>query len=96
MKKKAIAILPYIVIIVLGVVLTVSEYNYLARVEEQNLFLHTPYFFKQCMVVSGGMLSWVGAFLTQLLHYPVLGVTVLCGMWAILVALLRTTFHIPR
>ena len=96
MKKKAITILPYIVIIVLGVVLTISEYNYLARVEEQNLFLHTPYFFKQCMVVSGGMLSWAGAFLTQLLHYPALGVTVLCGMWAILVALLRTTFHIPR
>ena len=48
------------------------------------------------MVASGGFLSWIGAFLTQLLHYPVLGVGVLCVLWGILVALLCVTFHIPR
>ena len=76
-------------------VLTWTEYNYLARVEEQNLFLHTPLFFDQCMVVPGGMLSWAGAFLTQLLHLPALGVTVLCLLWALLTFLLRHTFNIP-
>ena len=86
---------PYLVILVLGVVLVATEHDYLTRVEEQNLFLHTPYFFSQCMVVSGGLLSWAGAFFTQMLHYPVLGVAVLCVLWAVLVTLLRVTFHIP-
>ena len=89
------ALLPYLVIFVMGMVLTLSEYNYLARVEEQNLFLHTPLFFNQCMVVPGGLLSWAGAFLTQLLHHPALGVTVLCLLWALLTFLLGRTFHIP-
>lgn len=89
------ALLPYLVIFVIGTVLTLSEYNYLARVEEQNLFLHTPLFFNQCMVVPGGLLSWAGAFFTQLLHLPALGVTVLCLLWALLTFLLGRTFHIP-
>ena len=75
--------------------LTWAEYNYLARVEELNLFLHTPLFFNQCMVVPGGLLSWAGAFLTQLLHLPALGVAVLCLLWALLTLLLKHTFHIP-
>ena len=95
MKKAFTSIWPYLFILVLGVVLVITEYDYLTRLEELNLFFHTPKFFRQCMVVSGGLLSWAGAFLTQLLHYPALGVAVLCLLWALLVALLRTTFHIP-
>ena len=86
---------PYLVIMAIGVVLTISEYHYLARIEEQNLFLHTPLFFRQCMVASGGLLSWAAAFFTQLLYYPLLGVSVLCLLWGLLVFLLERTFHIP-
>lgn len=86
---------PYGVILLIGVILTVTEYHYLARIEEQNLFLHTPLFFRQCMVTSGGMISWAGAFLTQLLYEPALGVAILCLLWALLVVLLQYTFRIP-
>ena len=89
------ALLPYLMIFVMGVVLTWTEYDYLARVEEQNLFLHTPLFFNQCMVVPGGLLSWAGTFFTQLLHHPASGVAVLCLLWALLVFLIGQTFHIP-
>ena len=78
----------------MGVVLVCAEYNYLLRVEEQNLFLNTPLFFQQCMVVPGGFLSWAGAFLTQLLYHPTLGVSVLCLLWALLVFLVHRTFHV--
>ena len=87
--------LPYLVILLAGIILATTEHDYLARVEEQNLFLHTPLFFKQCMVVSGGMLTWAAAFLTQLLYYPWLGVAALCLLWALLVFLLQKTFRIP-
>lgn len=87
--------LPYLVIFLMGVVLFWAEYNYLARLEEQNLFLHTPLFFKQCMVVPGGLLSWAGAFLTQLLYEPLWGVSVLCIFWAVLVFLMKHVFNIP-
>lgn len=93
--KKLEGSLPYLVIFIMGVVLTWAESNYLARVEEQNLFLHTPLFFNQCLVAPGGLLSWAGAFLTQLLYYPALGVAVLCLLWVLLVILLRFAFNIP-
>ena len=88
--------MPYLVIFIMGVVLTWTEHNYLARVEEQNLFLHTPLFFSQSMVAPGGLLSWAGSFLTQMLHFPALGVAVLCILWALLVFLVGLTFHIPE
>ena len=87
--------IPYIMVILAGIALVVFEHDYLARVEEQNLFLHTPLFFKQCMVASGGMLTWAAAFLTQLLYYPWLGVAVLCLLWLLLVFLIQKTFRIP-
>ena len=87
-------VLPYIAIIIFGVILVAAESTYLARVEEQNLFLHTPLFFKQCMVVPGGLLSWASAFLTQLLHIPALGVAVLCLLWMLLVWVIEKAFRI--
>ena len=86
---------PYCVIIVYGLGLVILENDYLRRVEELNLFLHTPLFFSQCMVVPGGMLSWIGAFLTQLLAMPTLGVAVICVLWCLLVAMMRRVYHIP-
>lgn len=75
--------------------LLVSESHYLWKVQELNLFLDTSLFFKQQMVVPAGMLTYVGTWFTQLFYYPWLGVTVLCGWWLLLLALLMNTFAVP-
>ena len=75
--------------------LLVFESHYLWKVQELNLFLGTPLFLKQQMVVPAGMLTYVGTWLTQLLYYPWLGVTVLCGWWLLLLFLMKRTFAVP-
>ena len=52
-------------------VLLVYEYHVLWKIQELNLFLDTPLYFRQQMVVPGGLLTYVGSFLTQLFYYPV-------------------------
>ncbi len=86
---------PYLTVLLACIILVVCEHDYLARVEEQNLFLHTPLFFKQCMVASGGMLCWISAFLTQMLYHPWLGAAVLGLLWALLIFLTEHAFRIP-
>ena len=87
-------LLPYSILLVVGLLLIIFESDYLYRVQEQNLFLHTSLFFQQRMVVSGGLLTWAGACLTQLFHYPALGIAVLCLLWALLMLLLKQAFRI--
>ena len=81
-------------LIITAVVLLVYERHVLWKIQEQNLFLDTPLFFRQQMVVPGGLLTYVGSFLTQLLYYPVLGVCVICVWWGLLLELMRRTFRI--
>lgn len=81
-------------LIITAVVLLVCERHVMWKIQEQNLFLDTPLFFRQQMVVPGGLLTYVGSFLTQLLYYPVLGVAVLCVWWGLLLEMMRRTFHI--
>ena len=78
----------------MAVLLTVFESDYLYRIQEQNLFLHTSLFLRQCMVASGGLLTWMGAYLTQYLYYPLLGAGLLCLLWAFLMLLLKRAFRI--
>ena len=66
------------------------------KIQEQNLFLDTPLFFRELMVQPGGLLSYAGCFLTQLLYYPVLGVVVLCALWWLLLWLMRRTFRVSE
>lgn len=79
-----------------AIALAVFESDYLYRIQENNLFLHTPLFFRQCMVSAGGLLTWMGAYLTQYLYYPVLGAGVLCLLWDFLMFLLQQAFRLPR
>lgn len=72
------------------------EYHVLWKIQEQNLFLDTPMFFRQLMLVPGGLLSYMGTFLTQLLYYPVLGVAVLCMLWGLLMWMMRRTFMVSQ
>ena len=92
MKK----LLPYSTLLLVAILLVVAESDYLYRAQEQNIFLHTPFFFQQTMVAAGGFLTWVGAFLTQSFAHPMLGASLLCLLWAFLLWLLQRAFHIPR
>ena len=81
-------------LIIAATVLLAYERHVLWKIQEQSLFLDTSLFFRQQMVAPGGLLTYVGSFLTQLLYYPVLGVAVLCVWWGLLLELMRRTFRI--
>ncbi len=72
------------------------EADLLWKVQQHNVFLNTTLFFKQQMVVPGGMLSYLGAFLTQHFYYPWVGVVMLCALWLLLMWLTRRAFNIPE
>ena len=71
------------------------ESDFLWKVQQYNLFLYSSLFFKQMMVVPGGMLSYLGTFFTQFFYYPWMGVLMLCGWWGLLIWLTKSTFQIP-
>ena len=81
-------------LVVTAAVLLVCERHVLWKIQEQSLWLDTPAFFREMMVVPGGLLMYVGCFLTQLLYWPWLGVAVLCVWWFGLMCLMRRTFRV--
>ena len=83
-------------LIVAAFALLYFEADLLWKVQQHNLFLNTFLFFQQQMVVPGGILSYLGAFLTQFFYYPWLGVIVLCGCWLLLMWLTKRAFNIPE
>ena len=87
-------VLPYACLTAVVVILTITENNLLFRLQEQNLFLHTPLFFEQQMVKAGGLLTWAGCYLTQFFCYPMLGAGLLCLLWAFLMWLLKRTLRL--
>jgi hypothetical protein len=82
-------------LLAIAIALIVVESDFLWKVQQYDLFLYTTLFFKQQMVVSGGMLSYLGAFFTQFFYYPWLGVLMLCGWWLLLMWLTKRTFCLP-
>jgi len=73
----------------------VYETDLLWKLQELNLFLPTYEFFDRQMIVSGGLLSYAGTFLTQFLYYPWLGMLILCCLWLFLMWLMKHTFSVP-
>lgn len=88
-------LLPVVAVAIVGIVLVAYENDLLYRVQELNLFLYTPLFFKQQMVVSGGFLTYVGTYFTQFFHHPALGAALLCAWWLLMVFVIKKTFRIP-
>lgn len=82
-------------LIVMGICLLLLEDEFLWKVQELNLHLDTPLFFHQQMVVSGGLLTWLGTWFTEFFYHPVLGVGWLCFWWALLMILAGKAFRIP-
>ena len=70
------------------------EADLLWKVQQHNTFLYSVLYFKQMMVVPGGMLSWLAGFFTQHFYYPWLGVLLICGWWLLLMWLTKRTFNI--
>lgn len=82
-------------LVVAATLLLTREADFLFRVQELNLFLYTPLFLKQQMVVSGGFLTYAGSYFTQFFYHTWMGVTMLCLWWALLMWLVKRTFNIP-
>ena len=88
-------LLPLVALVVVGAALIAFESGVLFRVQELNLFLYTPLFLKQQMVVSGGFLTYLGTYFTQFFYHPWMGVLMLCLWWALLMLVLKKAFNIP-
>ena len=95
MKKRSFIAVWLLALVAIACALLVYENDLLWKVQEMNLFLNTSLYFKQQMVVSGGLLTYLGTFFTQFLHYPALGVALLCAWWLLLMGLVKHTFQVP-
>ena len=94
-KYLSISICGLALLIAAGALL-IFEADFLWKLQEQNLFLDTPIFFKEQMAVPGGLLSWAGTWLTQFFFYPWLGTLVLCACWLLLMWLVKKTFALTN
>ena len=83
-----------VAMLVAVIILTVCEKHLLWKVQELNLFLDTTLFFRDQMVVSGGMLTYLGTFFTQFFYYPWMGVLMLAAWWVLLMWLTKRAFRI--
>ena len=81
--------------VLLAVCLLVYNKDYLWKAEELSLFLPTGIFFRECMLVAGGLLSYCGCFLTQFFYYPYLGSCIFIILLLLLQYLLLKAFRIP-
>lgn len=96
MKKYCYIAVWTVALVVIAGALLLYEGDLLWKAQQLNLFLCTSLFFHEQLVVPGGLLTWVGTFFTQFFHWPWVGVTLLCGWWLLLMALIRRTFRVPR
>ena len=85
--------IPCLTIVVIACLLLIIEKEFLWKAQEMNLFLGTGVFFKEQMVLPGGLLSWIGTYFTQYLYHPWLGVLLLAAWWLLLAWLVKRTFR---
>lgn len=70
------------------------ESDLLWKVQQYNLFLDNAIFFRDRMLVAGGLLSYASCYFTQFFFYPWMGVLILCGWWLLLMWLTKRAFRI--
>ncbi len=75
--------------------LPLLEGDMLWKAQELNLHLDTMLFFRQQMVVAGGMLTWLGTWLTEFFYHPWTGTALLAAWWAALMVLTARAFRVP-
>ena len=95
--KKLIPIILWLgSLMVAAFALLYYESDLLWKVQQHNVFLNSSLFFEQQMVLPGGMLSYLGAWLSQHFYYPWVGVIMLCGVWLLLMWLTKRAFNISE
>lgn len=94
LKQHIPFLLGLLVLAVIAGAMLLYESDFLWKVQEKNLFLNSMLFFKEQMVVPGGLLTWVGMWFTQFLYYPWLGVLMLCCWWLLLMIIIKRAFRI--
>lgn len=93
LRHYALALTLLAIVVAWGV-MVFHDGDFLWRVEEQNLFLYTPLFFKQQLVVPGGLLTYAGTYFTQFLYHPWLGSLLFCAWCGMLLWLVQRTFRL--
>lgn len=83
-------------LVVVAFCLVTYESEYLWKAQELNLFLDTPLFLKQKMVSSAWLLTWLGCYFSEFFYHPWIGVAMLCGWWALLMAVTAKALRVPR
>lgn len=96
LRKHPSALLWATVLLCMGMALLLFERDLLWKIQSMNLFLSDAAFFSERMLVPAGMLSYAGAFFTQLLFHPWLGVTALCAWWWLVMWLTSRAFRVPQ
>ena len=93
--KRLLPILPWLgALFLIAIALLRLESDLLWKVQQFNVFLDTSLFFREQMLVPGGLLSYISCFFTQFFFYPWLGVLILCCWWLLLMWLTKRTFHL--
>ncbi len=64
--------------------------------DEMSLFDSSPFFWRQSLYYPGGLLRYAGAWLTQLMYYPLLGSTALILLWLAMAWLTGKAFGLSR
>ena len=77
MKKYTYIAVWFVVLLVIAGALLWYEGDLLWKAQQLNLFLCTSLFFREQLVVPGGLLTWVGTFFTQFFYWPWVGVSLL-------------------
>ena len=77
-------------------VLAFYESALLRRIDSLSLFLFDDLYFKEMASVPAGLLSYVGCFLVQFFHYPVLGAAIYVYLLFAVYCLTRKVFDISR
>lgn len=93
--KRFIPILTWLVALMLiAVALLCCESDLLWKIQQYNQYLDTSLFFREQMLVPGGLLSYLGCYFTQFFFHPWMGALVLGGWWLLLMWLVKRTFRI--
>lgn len=79
---------------VVAIMLPVLNYDYLYSVQDHSLFLRGRTFMAEKMAVPGGLLDWLGCYLTQFFYFPWLGSAVVWMIWMACAVVTRLAFRL--
>lgn len=82
------------VLLVAGHQLIDSESEVLFKSQEQSLWLPGETFYRTLSIYPGGMLSWLGCYMTQFFYHPAMGVWLMMSVWAVVMGLSQRLFRL--